>query len=220
MKKFLNQCYFDLLLTLLSSILLLFIIKKMPYAFIGCLLNLVLSITAIYFIYKKDNNLNKTISAKEFLSCLLTSLNRTFSLERSYQIASKYLLSYHELKNYDDFLSEKSFSYLNEYEPYYKELIEKEVNNEIHLSNYYFLTKKIDKEIDSTKKYNNFINKFSYIILSIINIIFFILVFLRFTLFTNTNYNTNFIFNFVPLLFSLIIPLIYLAKYYLKGEKI
>lgn len=220
MKKFFKQCYYDLPLILLSSILLLFIIKKMPYAIIGCLLNFSLSITGLYFIYKKDNNLNKTISAKEFFSCLLTSLNRTFSLERSYQIASKYLLSYHELKNYDDFLNEKSFPYLNEYELYYKELIEKEINNEIHLSNYYFLTRRIEKEVESSKKYNNFLNKLSYIILSIINIIFFILVFLRFTLFTNTNYNSNFIFNCIPLLFSLIIPLIYLAKYYLKGEKI
>lgn len=220
MKKFLNQYYFDLLLILLSSVLLLFIIKKMPYAIIGCLLNLVLSIAALYFIYKKDNSLNKNISAKEFFSCLLTSLNRTFSLERSYQIASKYLLSYHELKNYDDFLNEKSFSYLNEYEPYYIELIEKEVKNELHLSNYYFLTKKIDKEVNSTKRYNTFLNKLTYIFISFINIIFFVLVFLRFTVFTNTTYNSNIIFNFIPLVFSLIISLIYLSKYYLKGEKL
>ena len=213
--KIIKIRWLDFLIILISSVLLLFILKKMPYALTSSIINLILSLLILTAINKIDTEEYKKISAYEFFSSLLSAINRNLSFKNSFDISNKYLLSYHEILQYDSFLEINEFKYLGEYETNLLQVIDDEKHNQVHLSNYNLLINRLENDIQDKKKKNDKFNHLLTFSSSLIILFFLALVILRFTIFVNTTY-TSLATDIILTLFSFIVPINFFINYLLR----
>lgn len=184
----------------------------MPYCLIASIINLSLSLLFIYLSNKEKEILNKKISYLECFSSIISSLDRGMSFKNSYEISNKYLISYHEILPLDDFLNQTSFYYLDEYQNNMIDILNDEKNNQVHLSNYFLLTKRVENKITEYKSKNKNIDSLYNILSGFILLIFLLLLVLRFTIYLNTSY-PSLIYDISFLSFSLVYPLLNMSKY-------
>ena len=216
--SFYKESIQDVVFSFISSVLLLFIIKKMPFNFIYAIFSLLLSLYLIYKNQLKEKDKIKSIKAKEFFSILLDNHEKYCSLKLSYEKAERFLISYSEIKTYEEFLDMDSFPSLKEYEKYFLELLQDEKENVSHIKNYRCLIDDINDNVEEEKSSLERNKKLSLLLKSITVLLLMMMTVFRFLLFKNTDYPSIFV--DLSLFFtSFIFPSIYLFQYRIKEQK-
>ncbi len=206
---------------LLLSVLYALIIPNTILAVLCFLLSFSLSVYALYVYEKKSLSIHKEVSAYSFFSSFLNSLLAQIPTKQSYEFALQYLLSYQEQVPFDSIRENSKLLCLYSYQPYFDRILEKDKNEEAHLSDFVPLINSLEEKTSSYKSMlvkNEKGMRLSLLVL----LCFFLLVFSLFLInsslkdcMKNTTYS---VFSF--LLFPLLYPsyLFFLIREFKKGE--
>ena len=149
-QQFLKEKVGEIILLLFVPLTFYYLIP-FPYSFIAMALSIISSAVILFYIYKESEKNSRLFSSKGFLVSFYSLINNQKSVKESYEISSKYLNSYYQIKTYEEICEDSTCYDLNK-EIYFPYIINKDKENEAMLANYTYLYEEANKELEDFDK--------------------------------------------------------------------
>ncbi len=133
--------YRHIVLIAASCISYYYVLSSLLYALLATLITLVTSLALLVLIQDLKKNMDKKTASLSFFASFLFKIDNSLSCRNAYETSLHCLIGYYDLLSYDMLLEDpSSFNTDSSYDVYFREVIRKENENEVHLFDYSILS--------------------------------------------------------------------------------